>query len=119
MPRGAVFRLRAQQVSLVESDVVKTCLDLCRLRGYWPVRQHIGKFRTPDGRWVTVGEPDYAMVHGVYRGFLLGFKRPGGELSKAQVQKKFELELGYSLSSAVINSPEALVAWLAVHERSP
>jgi hypothetical protein len=122
MPRGAVFRLRSERIELVESDVVKTCLDICRLRGYWPTRQHIGKFQTLDGRWITAGEkglPDYAMTHGVYRGFLLEFKRPGGELSEVQVQKKFELELGYSLAIAVIDSPEALVAWLANHERSP
>ena len=108
---------------LVENDVERQCLDLLRLRGYWPVRLHAGTFKTADGaRWikgVDKGTPDYAALHARHRGFLLEVKRPGGELSPAQTFKINELRQGYRLAVAAVDTATALAAWLEAHERSP
>lgn len=113
------FRLRSpNKIQLSESDVAKACIDLLRLRGYWVVRQHVGKFQTKDGRWITIGErglPDYVAL--APPGFLFETKRPGEKLSLEQQKKINELELGYGLTVAVIDSVEALKVWLDEHER--
>jgi hypothetical protein len=47
-------KFRLQHPRLSENDVERACLDLLRLRGYWPIRLHAGRFKTPDGeRWIT------------------------------------------------------------------
>jgi hypothetical protein len=51
------FRLTPQRIQLSENDVEEACVNLLRYRGYWPVRQHVGKVRTPDDRWITLGAP--------------------------------------------------------------
>src|SRR5215813_10342973 len=51
------FRLTSPRVKLVENDVERACVDLLRLRGYYVVRLQSGLFRTPDGRWIRIGEP--------------------------------------------------------------
>jgi hypothetical protein len=115
------FRLTPQKLPpLSENDVESACLDLLRFRGYWVVRQQSGLFKTPDGRWIRLGVkgiPDYAAVHRRFPGFLLEIKRPGGDLSPHQATKIQELRLGYSLAVGVIDSVEALDAWLNQHER--
>jgi hypothetical protein len=119
MSNARPFRLTAP-ARLRENDVERACLDLARARGYWPVRQHVGRFRTPDGRWITMGQaglPDWALVK--RPGFLLETKRPGGELSEIQQQRIFELRMGYGLDVVVVESVEELEQWLTFHERSP
>jgi hypothetical protein len=108
---------------LAENDVERACLDLLRLRGYWISRQHVGRFRTIDGRWIVIGEkglPDYIVIHAKYPGFLLEVKRQsGGVLSAEQIVKIQQLTLGYRLRVAVVTSSQELQDWLTRHERSP
>ena len=112
------FRLRPPR--LKETHVRDACLDLLRLHRYRPFRQNSGLLTTADGRKITVGErglPDYIVMHGQHRSFLLEFKRPGGVLSNIQLMKIAELTNGWDLPVAVISSVEALSDWLAEHER--
>ena len=114
------FRLKRQQ--LVENDVETACLDLLRYKGYWPIRLHVGVFRTAAGGWLTIGErgtPDWCAIHGRHRGFLLEVKRPGREPSPEQLRKIDQLRRGYGLEVAVVDSSGALKTWLETHERSP
>ena|SRR5215831_18282455 len=120
MPPAKPFRLKAPRVPpLREHHVAQACLDYLRVRGYYPVRLNSGLFKTPDGRWVRVGEPglpDYMAIHPRYPGFFLEVKRPGGVLSADQTRKIQELRI-YRLSVAVIDNVEALVSWLKTHEK--
>jgi len=91
-----------------------------RLRGYWCIRQHVGLFRTKDGRWIrmgTPGTPDWATMHARYPGFFVEFKRPGADLSQEQATKFFEIQCGYRLAAVMIDSVDKLVAWLDAHEK--
>lgn len=111
------FRLTAPRVKLVENDVEKACIDLLRLRGYYVVRLQSGLFKTADGRWVRVGEPglpDYVVIK---RDFFLEVKAPKKAPSAAQVQKAFELEKGYGITVATIDSVERLASWLDACEK--
>jgi hypothetical protein len=100
--------------------VERACLDLLRYRGYWIGRNHCGKFRTADlNRWITgapKGTPDYACLHQTFPGFLLEVKRPGEGISDDQKQQILEIRLGYRLAIAVVDTVEALDAWLGQHE---
>lgn len=110
------FRLKHEKIQLSENDVERACVDLLRLHGYYVVRLQSGLFKTPDGRWIRVGEtglPDYVCVRS---DFFLEVKRPKGKLSDAQREKIFELEAcGFHV--ATIDSVERLEAWLSEHER--
>jgi hypothetical protein len=120
MSKGKRFWLTSPRVVLKERDVVGACLDLLRYRGYCPLRLHAGKARFPDGTWVNlheIGTPDYALMHGLYPGFFLETKRPGGKTSPEQDTKIHELRLGYRLHVAIIDSADALILWLAQHEK--
>ena len=109
------FRLTPPRVKLVENDVERACLDLLRLHGYYVVRLQSGRFKTSDGRWVTVGEPGLPDYVCVKSDFFLEVKRPGGKLSPAQINKIFELSsCGFRV--ATIDSVERLEAWLDEHE---
>jgi hypothetical protein len=118
----APFRLK-RPPSLRENDVERSCLDLLRLKGYWITRQHVGKFKTVDGRWIHLGEkglPDWIAIHERHPGFMLEVKREeGGQLSPDQVLKIRQLTMGYRLRVAVVASAKALSEWLKGHERSP
>ena len=106
------FRLTPPPVKLVENDIEKACLDLLWRRGYYPVRLHSGRFKTPDDRWITIGEPglpDYVVVK---NDFFLETKAPGRKLSPAQVEKIFELEKVRHIDVATVDSVERLVEWL-------
>src|SRR5262245_14588478 len=110
------FRLTSPRVKLVENDVEKACIDLLRLRGYYVVRLQSGRFKTVDGRWVTIGEPglpDYACLK---RDFFLECKAPKKQPSAAQIEKAFELEAGYRIAVATVDSVEHLARWLHAHE---
>jgi hypothetical protein len=112
------FRLTSPQVKLVENDVERACVDLLRLRGYYVVRLQSGLFRTPDGRWIRIGEPglpDYACLK---NDFFLEVKRPGAKLSEVQVNKIFELEAAHKIAVATVDSVERLEEWLKKFENS-
>lgn len=105
---------------LRETHVVGQVLDLLRLRGYYPLRLQSGFFRTKDGRGITVGEPgipDYVAIHERYPAVFLEVKRPGGKLRDDQCGKIAELEL-WRLAVAVVDSAEALIAFLNMHEHT-
>ena len=109
------FRLTSSRITLTENDVERQCIDLLRLKGYYVVRLQSGLLKTPDGRWIRVGEPGLPDYVCVKRDFFLEVKRPWGKLSGAQVNKIFELEAcGYAV--AAIDSVERLATWLADYE---
>jgi hypothetical protein len=115
----ARFQLKAPKVRLSENNVEGACLDILRLRGYLVLRQESGLFKTPDGRWIRVGQkglPDYAALHGQHLSFLLEVKRPGGKLSPDQSRKIQEISLAYRVPVVVVDSAAALGAWLNEHE---
>lgn len=96
----------------VESDVVKTCLDYLKLRGYYPIRQHCGKFWTWDKMRVLTGAdkgtPDWAFLHAVYPAFLLEAKRPGGQPKPGQRERIAQIHMGYKLEIVVIDDIDTL-----------
>lgn len=113
------FRLRPDgRIQLSENDVEKACLDLLLRKHWWPIRQQVGRFRTPDEGWVTIGEagdPDYAVIRPP--SFFLEVKRPGGELSKVQAKRIYQLELFYGLKTVVVDDVEQFAKWLEAYER--
>lgn len=114
------FRLTSPKIRLVEDDVVEACIMVLNLRHYWTRRINTGLFRTLDGRYHpegTKGDPDYVALHETFPGFLLEFKRPGGKLRPEQEQRHFEIQLGYQIAIAVVDSKEALECWLNKHEK--
>ena len=120
MPRPPRFRLRPPSVDVSENDVKKGCLDLLRLNGWWPIRQHVGLFKTPDGRFVhmgVVGDPDYVIVKAP--SFFLELKRPGGELRPEQSDRIFQLRQFYGLETLVVDGAEELMEWLNRQKRGP
>jgi hypothetical protein len=113
------FRLRSPKLKLTENDVERACLDVLAYRGYKVVRHQVGRFKTVDGRWITIGEtgmPDYICLHATRPAFLLEVKRPGAVLSSEQLVKIRQLEIGYGLAVALVDGVEALADWLARHE---
>src|SRR5262245_44856852 len=97
------FRLTSPRVKLVENDVEKACVDLLRLRGYYVVRLQSGLLKTPDGRWIRVGErglPDYACLK---HDFFLEVKAPGKLPTGAQIEKAIELEKCYRIAVATVD----------------
>jgi hypothetical protein len=114
------FRLTPPKIKLSENDVRRACLDVLRLRQWWPIRQHVGSFQTRDQRWVHIGEtgdPDYAVIKPP--SFFLELKRPGGALRDAQRARIFQLWKAYGLETVVVDSVEELIDWLDQRERSP
>jgi hypothetical protein len=93
-----------------------------RLRGYLVVRLHAGTFKSIDNRrfirGVEKGTPDYACMRG-RAGFLLEVKRPGEMLSPEQERKHEELRAFFRVTIGVVDSVEALAAWLENYERAP
>ena len=113
------FRLTPDgRIQLSENDVRAACLDLLRARNWWPIRQHVGRVRTPDGGWISIGEagdPDYAAIR--QPSFFIEFKRPNGKLSKVQRKRIEVLKRCYGLDTMVIASVEDLAEWLDAHEK--
>ena len=112
------YRLKSPKLRLTEADVAKACVDVLGLRRYKVVRHNVGRFKTFDDRWITIGEPgfpDYIAVHEIYPAILLETKRPGGITSPDQERKHVELAL-LDLHIVTIESVEALVVWLDQHE---
>lgn len=115
------FKLRPDgKIQLSENDVRNACLDLLRVNGWWPIRQHVGKFRAPDGGFITIGEtgdPDYVVIKPP--SFFVEFKRPGGKLSEAQLRRHCQLEKFYGLRTIVVASVEELDDWLKRARAAP
>ena len=114
------FRLKGQKLRLTENDIERQVIDLLRWRGYYVIRQHVGLFKTPDGRCVQIGEaglPDYAVIHSRHPGFLLEVKRPGGRTSPTQDRMLERLQIGYRLAVVVVSDVKVLSAWLDRHEK--
>lgn len=111
------FRLTAPRVKLVENDVEKACIDLLRLRGYYVVRLQSGLLKTPDGRWVRIGEPGLPDYVCLKHDFFLETKAPGKKPSSAQIQKAFEIEKCYGIAVATVDSVERLADWLNAREK--
>lgn len=112
------FKLTGPPV-LREKDVVRACIDLLNIRGYKAFRQQVGRMHTPDGRTITVGDrgdPDYVVLHGRLPGFCLEVKRPGGKLRPMQAFRRQQLQTGWGLAFAVVDSVEALAEFLKEHE---
>src|SRR5262245_20276373 len=110
------FRLRSPKLRITENHVEHACLGLLGCRGYRMLRLQSGLFRTADGRWIRCGErgmPDDAALHPERPGSLREIKRPGARLSAEQQKKIREIELGYGLEVAVVDSVESLTGWLA------
>lgn len=115
------FRLTSYKPKISENDVERACLQVLALRGWKVMRLPVGLFKTLDGRHQSIGElgiPDYVALHPNFPGFFLEVKRPGGKLSKVQEIKIEQLQQGYRLAVAVVDSVEALSAWLGCHEKS-
>jgi len=113
------FRLTPLQVRMSENDIEKSCVDLLHLYRYFPVRQHVGRFRTPDDRWVTIGkpgDPDWIAVKSP--SFFLEVKRPGEVATDLQLRRHAELRL-YGFDILVVESAEQLRDWLEEWERAP
>ena len=93
------FRLRSPRLlKITENEVEKQLTSWLLTRGWYPIRQHSGLFRTPDGRYIRVGEvgiPDYVVIHSHYPGFFLETKRPGAKLSAEQARKRWAIERAY------------------------
>jgi hypothetical protein len=115
------FRLKPSVVKMVENDVESGCLDVLRLKGYWPIRLHAGTFKSLDGkrfvRGVEKGTPDWAAFKAP--GFLMEVKRPGGALTAEQHEKICELERFWGLETIVVDGVEELFEWLERRDRSP
>lgn len=110
------FRLTPPKIKLSENDVEKACLDLLRVRHFYPLRQQSGLFKTPEirsSRYVRIGEPgipDYCIPR-----FFVEVKRPGESLSEAQKEKIWTLKEHWGLETAVIENVDELIEWLTHH----
>lgn len=116
------FKLTPEKMArLRENDVERQCLDFLAARGYVVTRIHTGLFKSPDGRrWIKgaeKGTPDYVATHATFPGFYLETKRPGGAMTQAQRQKRWEIEEGYRIQVALIDRIERLRPWLDAHEQ--
>ena len=104
------FRLTGPKLKLSENDVERACLDVLRYRRLFPLRQNSGRFKTADGRWITIGVPgipDYVIPK-----FFVEVKRPGGILSDVQRAKIYELDRWWDLKTIVVESVEDLIECL-------
>lgn len=108
----AHFRLTPPRLKLSENDVEKACLDVLRVRHFCPLRLQSGRFWTLDKkRIVTVGEPgipDYVIPK-----FFVECKAPGQSVSEVQREKIWTLEKHWGVETAVVESVEELMEWLA------
>ena len=116
------FRLRSPKIRLSENDIEKACKQLLQYHHFYAVRQQSGLFPAPgnlcdncrrNARWIRVGEPgipDYVIPR-----FFLETKAPGKKLSDIQREKILLLETQWNLKTAVVESLDELLAWLARH----
>jgi hypothetical protein len=113
------FRLTSPRIVMTERDVIHNCTAVLRQRGYWLKRNHVGRFVTPSGDWVTMGPPgimDYIAVHETWPAFFVEFKRPGEVLRDTQQTEFQEIQFGYRLAAVMIDSVHELIDFLSGHE---
>lgn len=113
------FRLTSPVIKLSEADVVDQCVGYLKARGYWCRPNHVGRFRTMAGGWITEGPegcPDYTALHGEYPGFLIEFKRPGKRLRPTQRTQFQVIQFGFRLAAVMVDSLDELIRWLDGHE---
>ena len=123
--RGTIAHARSAYkltaLRLNENDIEKACKDVLKIRGWYAVRIHCGRFRSPDlKRWLTgepPGTPDYFVAHELYPAFLLETKRPGTQLTDIQRYRVWEIQQGYRIAFFKADSAHALSLWLDQHER--
>jgi hypothetical protein len=113
------YRLTSDE--LVESDIIRQCLDLLVMRGWLPLRLHCGALKSPDGRhWVKLhpkGTPDYIVTHWHYPAFFLETKRPkGGVISDTQAQRHREITRQFNVQILVCDDAYKLARWLTAYE---
>jgi hypothetical protein len=104
----------------LERDIANAIKASLLRRGWVPVRQHSGKFRTQDNRWITVGEPgiaDYICLHRDHPAFFLETKREGHQPTDQQRLKQWEYQQAYGLAWVVADTVEKVLAFLEEHER--
>jgi hypothetical protein len=116
------FRLTPpKKPKTVENDVESGCLDFLRVRGYFPIRIHCGKFWSLDKKRILTGAkkgtPDWAFLHARYPGFLLETKRPGQEPTKEQRERMQEIVLGYHLEILVADDVDIVIAFVKRREK--
>lgn len=114
------FALRPERVEYSENDVERVCLKLARRYGYYPVRQHVGRFRTPNGNWVTMGtpgDPDWLLA--APGSVFMEAKRPGEQPTDVQRKRHAELRMGYGFDIVIVQAGEQLRDWLERLERAP
>lgn len=84
-----------------ESSVERPCCAYAHKRGCWAVKIHGG----------VTGDPDRGFILPGHLFWPVEFKRPGGRLSKRQVQRHLELaRIGVHVM--VIDNREEFVWWL-------
>ena len=121
------FRLQPPPpLKISENDVRDACLQVLKLRGWWPVRQHVGRFQSASKSWVNIGvpgDPDYAIMQTRMQcphcrqqisapGFFLETKRPGGILSEIQQIRIKQLKTLSGMDTVVVADVADLVAFL-------
>lgn len=116
-----LFDLKAAKLPAIhENHVEDAVLKFLRLRGWLVKRQHVVRFQSRSGNWITIGErgdPDYIALHSRWPAFALETKRPGRRADPHQLAKHDEYQFIWKIPVVVVDSLEALRTFLAEHER--
>jgi hypothetical protein len=114
------WRLTSPKVIELEKHVTKAVLETLEWKQWAHERLDVlGPIQLKDGSWTTIGypgRPDYICFHARYPAFYMELKRPGGKVSPEQKRVHWELGLSH-FEVAVINSVEAILAWLTDWEQ--
>ena len=105
--------LKSPALTPSEKQVMIAIEAVLRLCGLCPLRLQSALVTTEDERRFRVGKPGLPDL--CVPRFLVEVKKPGGKLSEIQKQKIDELERDWRVSTAVVDSPEQLILWLAEH----
>ena len=116
-----LFDLKPAKLPAIrENHVENAVLTFLRLRGWLVKRQHVVRFQSRSGNWITIGErgdPDYVALHERWPAFALETKRPGAHATPHQIAKHDEYQHVWRIPVVVANSLEAIRTFLAEHER--
>jgi hypothetical protein len=104
-----------------EKELAKDVCAFLLRRGWYPLRQQTGLFKSFDGRRIIPvgfeGLPDYVVMHEIYPAFFIETKRPGAKPSDVQQRRAWELRTAYKLAVTTADSVDGLRVWLEGHER--
>jgi hypothetical protein len=118
---GSLFALAPEPaLKLTEDDIEEQVIKFLGFRGWLVKRQHVIRVKSQSGNWITIGErgdPDYIALHSRFPAFAIETKRPGRHADPHQLAKHDEYQFVWKIPVAVIDSLEALRAFLAEHER--